>query len=115
MAKVLVIDDEQAIRMLIVAILEDEGHSVVDARDGFEGLRLLAQEQPDVVVLDIMMPGIDGHETFRRIREGPDYDGVPVIMVSAGSFQAPAGVAAFIRKPFDLMDFLNTIERVLNR
>lgn len=114
MAKVLVIDDEQAIRMLIVAILEDEGHSVIQARDGLEGLTLLEQERPNVVILDIMMPGIDGYETFRRIREDPGHDGVPVVMVSAGSYQAPSTVAAFIRKPFDLTDFLRTIDRVLS-
>lgn len=114
MAKVLVIDDEQAIRMLIVAILEDEGHSVIQARDGFHGLELLEQERPDVVILDIMMPGIDGYETFRRIRADPGHDDVPVIMVSAGAYQAPSNVAAFIRKPFGLMDFLGTIDRVLS-
>ena len=114
MAKVLVIDDEQAIRALIAAILEDEGHTVVQARDGFQGLDLLEREQPDIVILDIMMPGIDGYETLRRIREDTHGDNIPVIMISAGVYQAPPNVAAFIRKPFDLMDFLGTIDRVLS-
>lgn len=114
MANVLVIDDEQAIRLLIVAILEDEGHRVIEARDGFEGLDLLAQERPDVVILDIMMPGIDGYETLRRIRQDTQLDGVPVVMVSAGGFQAPDNVAAFLRKPFDITDFLGTIDRLVS-
>src|SRR5688572_627143 len=101
MAKVLVIDDEQSIRMLMVAILEDEGHTVIEAADGFQGLDLLEQERPDIVILDIMMPGIDGTETFRRIRCSSEYDNVPVIMVSAGAYQAPDDAAAFIRKPFN--------------
>jgi len=114
MAKVLVIDDEQSIRMLMVAILEDEGHTVIEAADGYQGLELLAQERPDLVILDIMMPGIDGTETFRRIRDSSDFDDVPVIMVSAGSYQAPEAAAAFIRKPFNLTDLLNTLDRVLS-
>lgn len=114
MAKVLVIDDEQAIRMLIAAILEDEGHDVVQARTGLEGLAMLAHVRPDIIILDIMMPGIDGHETLRRIRQDARYDGLPVIMVSAGSSLVPSDVAAFIPKPFDLVEFLHTIDRVLS-
>lgn len=114
MAKVLVIDDEQSIRILIAAILEDEGHVVVQAADGLQGLELLEQEHPDIVILDIMMPGIDGRETFRRIREKPEFHDMPVVMVSAGASRAPDDVAAFIRKPFNLADFLNTLERVLS-
>lgn len=114
MAKVLVIDDEQSIRMLMVAILEDEGHTVVQAADGYQGLDLLEQERPDIVIMDIMMPGIDGRETLHRMRDESAYDHVPVIMVSAGAFHAPEDAAAFMRKPFDLTTFLATLNRVLN-
>ncbi len=114
MAKVLVIDDEQSIRTLMVAILEDEGHDVIQAADGLQGLEVLEREVPDIVILDIMMPGIDGRETYRRIREQPHLAHVPVIMVSAGAYGAPESVNAFMRKPFNLTDFLATLDRVLS-
>ena len=114
MAKVLVIDDEQSIRTLMVAILEDEGHEVLQAADGYQGLDVLESETPDIVILDIMMPGIDGRETYRRIRERPHLEHIPVIMVSAGAYGAPETVNAFMRKPFNLSDFLATLDRVLS-
>lgn len=114
MAKILVIDDEQSIRTLMAAILEDEGHVVTQAADGYQGLEALKHEIPDIVILDIMMPGIDGRETFRRIREQPHLQHVPVIMVSAGGAYAPESVNAFMRKPFNLNDFLKTLDRVLS-
>lgn len=114
MAKVLVIDDEQSIRTLMAAILEDEGHDVLQAADGLQGLDVLERETPDIVILDIMMPGIDGRETYRRIREQPHLADVPVIMVSAGAYGAPESVSAFMRKPFNLADFLATLDRVLS-
>lgn len=114
MAKVLVIDDEQSIRTLMAAILEDEGHDVLQAADGLQGLDVLEHEVPDIVILDIMMPGIDGRETYRRIREQPRLADVPVIMVSAGAYGAPESVSAFMRKPFNLADFLATLDRVLS-
>lgn len=114
MATVLVIDDEQSIRTLMAAILEDEGHVVLQAADGYQGLEVLENETPDIVILDIMMPGIDGRETFRRIREQPHLESMPVIMVSAGAYGAPESVNAFMRKPFNLNDFLATLDRVLS-
>lgn len=114
MAKVLVIDDEQSIRTLMAAILEDEGHDVLQAADGYQGLDVLETETPDIVILDIMMPGIDGRETYRRIRERPHLEHIPVIMVSAGAYGAPETVNAFMRKPFNLSDFLATLDKVLS-
>lgn len=114
MTTVLVIDDEQSIRMLMTALLEDEGYAVLQAADGYEGLRILEHERPDAIILDIMMPGIDGSETYQRIRSMSEHDHVPVIMVSAGAYRAPDKVAAFIRKPFNLNDLLDTLERVLS-
>jgi CheY-like chemotaxis protein len=114
MANVLVVDDEQSIRSLLVAILEDEGHSVVQAADGYQALDVLKTQDLDIVILDVMMPGIDGRETYRRIRLMPELEHVPVIMVSAGSFSAPETVHAFLRKPFRLDDFVSTLDHALN-
>jgi CheY-like chemotaxis protein len=113
MAHVLVVDDEQSIRALLVAILEDEGHSVAQASDGYQALDMLANEAPDIVILDVMMPGIDGRETVRRIKLMPGQHNLPVIMVSAGSFAAQPDVDAFLRKPFSLDDFVSTLDHAL--
>jgi len=113
MAHVLVVDDEQSIRSLLVAILEDEGHSVAQASDGYQALDMVASEAPDIVILDVMMPGIDGRETVRRIKSMPGHHSLPVIMVSAGSFATPPDVNAFLRKPFSLDDFVATLDHAL--
>ena len=68
MAKVLVVDDEPAIRMLLQAILTQEGHDVDTAADGVEGLKSVQADLPDVVLLDLVMPGMDGIEVTRRLR-----------------------------------------------
>jgi CheY-like chemotaxis protein len=113
MAHVLVVDDEQSIRTMLVAILEDEGHSVVQACDGYQALDVLKTQDLDVIIMDVSMPGIDGRETYRRIRLMPGLHKVPVIMVSAGAFSPPETVHAFLRKPFGLEDFVTTLDHAL--
>ena len=113
--KIMVVDDEPAIRDLIVAVLEDEGYEVVVAISGRRAIELLPQERPDLVLMDIMMPEMDGREAFRRIRELPDLAHTPVVMMSAATAPdrlAPR-VSAFLAKPFDLDHLLETIARVL--
>ena len=113
--KILVVDDEPAIRDLIVAVLEDEGYAVVAATNGRRALDLLPAERPDLVIMDIMMPEMDGREAYRRLRELPELAHVPVVMMSAASSpdQLSPRVAAFLAKPFDLDDLLETIVDVL--
>ena len=68
MAKILVIDDDPAVRTLVRDVLEYEGFEVAVAADGFGGLRAIDSDRPDCVVLDLMMPGLDGHSVLQRIR-----------------------------------------------
>jgi CheY-like chemotaxis protein len=108
--KVLVIDDEPDIRMLTRMWLELEGHTVVEAESGEDGLALLSAESPDVIFLDIRLPGIDGWEVLRRIRK-EDTSAV-VIMMSAHSSghtldKAKAeGSTGYLIKPFKRDDIL---------
>ena len=113
--KIMVVDDEPAIRDLIVAVLEDEGYAVVAATSGRRALELIESERPDLVIMDIMMPEMDGREAYRRLRELPELAHVPVVMMSAASSpdQLSPRVAAFLAKPFDLDDLLETIVDVL--
>jgi len=115
--KILVVDDEPTIRDVVVALLEDEGYVVVAAHTGLRALVLLPLERPDLVIMDVMMPGLDGREVFRRMRETRNGHAPPVVMMSAavGRDLLDSAVAAYVPKPFDLTDLLDTIERVLER
>jgi DNA-binding response OmpR family regulator len=104
-AKILVVDDDPAIRQLLADVLEMDGHEVHQAVDGNDGLRLLDLTRPDFVVLDVMMPGIDGYDVLRAIR-AQEGDPLPVLMLTAAADPASAtrgwvdGVDYFLAKPF---------------
>ncbi|MEW6719917.1 MAG: response regulator [Thermodesulfobacteriota bacterium] len=115
MKKVLVVDDEESIRELYRAELADEGYDVGLAADGREAVRLLEAFGPDLVTLDIMMPGVDGIETLRRIREKNPT--IPVVLVSAFSefkqdFNTWAS-EAYIVKSHDTTELKETVRRLL--
>jgi DNA-binding response OmpR family regulator len=108
--KILVVDDDQEVRMATRDFLTSKGHEVTLAEDGVQALKLLATVKPDVVLLDVAMPGMDGMETLRRIVAG--YPNLPVIMVTANadieitSKVLQLGAADYVPKPFDL-DYLD--------
>ena len=107
MAKVLVADDERDIREMLVDTLVDAGYDVLEAAYGELALDLARRESPDLVLLDVWMPVMDGLEVLRRLRESPDMEGLPVILLTAMSAieGEPAGlklgVQHYITKPFD--------------
>ena len=113
--KIMVVDDEPAIRDLIVAVLEDEGYAVVAATNGRRALDLMLAERPDLVIMDIMMPEMDGREAYRRLRDLPEFARTPVVMMSAATSpdRLTPRVDAFLSKPFDLDHLLHTVARVL--
>ncbi len=84
MARVLIVDDQATTVDLISASLRLLGHEPISAYNGEQALELLAEHEPDIVLLDMMMPGIDGLETLRRLRKTAGLEHVPVIVVSAG-------------------------------
>jgi CheY-like chemotaxis protein len=106
--RVLVVDDEPGVVMVLTDLLVGEGYRVRQADNGHEALQLVAEWLPDAVVLDLTLPGIDGVEVARRIRDLPDAQAarVPIIVVTgahAGLGAASAvGAVAAIRKPFAL-------------
>jgi CheY-like chemotaxis protein len=120
LARILVIDDEPAIRRVVRRVVEGAGHEVLEASDGEAGMRLLAENQSDVVITDLFMPGQDGIVTVRRIRK--EFPGVKVIVVSGGDSTGRLdlrrdaevlGAIASLRKPFAASDLLQTIHEVL--
>jgi two-component system, OmpR family, response regulator len=109
--KVLVVEDDRAIREMIVAALAEAGYAVAAARNGAEGLERCRLFAPDVVVLDLMMPEVDGVEFLqRRPAEGCE---APVVVMSAAfhrrSLPDDIAVDAFIEKPFAIDAFLSTV------
>jgi DNA-binding response OmpR family regulator len=110
---ILHIDDDRGMRSLVHLILEREDFLVLDAADGFEGLNLAVQAQPDLILLDIMMPGIDGFNVFCRLSEATS---IPVIFVTAMNSPAEGlqlGAADYIIEPFLPAEFLARCHRVL--
>jgi CheY-like chemotaxis protein len=115
-SKVLVVDDDPAIRRLVCDVLQAYGYSTVEAADGFSAIRLVQSEQPDCVVLDVMMPGLDGHAVLTRIRESDFGRDLPVVMLTAAADDAQAwqawteGVDYFLAKPFDPDELLHFLD-----
>jgi len=122
MARVLVIDDDEQTRALIRHMLEGEGHEVVEAVDGADGLRLFGKNPPDLVLTDINMPGLDGHDVIEAIQMlHPD---VPIIAISGGGpvgreellLKASAlGADQIIMKPFEFRQLVSAVERALEQ
>jgi len=114
--KVLVVDDEQNIRLLLKEELTDEGYDVVLAKNGAEALEIIKEEKPDLVTLDIKMPGEDGLSVLRRIRE-IEYD-LPVIICSAYSVYKSdfSAVAAdhYVVKSSNFEELKNKIREIMS-
>lgn len=107
MPTILVVDDHEEIREALAEILEEEGHEVLQAIDGLTALDVVAATPPDVILLDIAMPGMDGLETLRRLKAMPECSKLPVIMVTAqGDRQnmvkaVQLGVRDYVTKPWE--------------
>ena len=113
--RILVVDDDETIRTMVRAVLECEGYAVDVADDGFAALRAVESTEPDCVVLDVMMPGIDGHAVLKRIRGGSRAS-LPVVMLTAAADDDQAwqawteGVDYFLAKPFDADELLRYLD-----
>jgi DNA-binding response OmpR family regulator len=111
--RILIVDDEVGIVDVLAAILTDEGYVVDTAPNGREALASIARRRPALVLLDTMMPMLDGMETLRAIREDPELAGVRVLLMTAmGSFPHRAGVPpadGHLFKPFELDTFLERV------
>jgi DNA-binding response OmpR family regulator len=115
---VLVVDDDSDIRGLVRELLERAGHDVLDAADGNDGLRLFYARQPDLVILDVSMPGLEGWDVLERIRELSD---VPVVMLTARAEELDkvrglrAGADDYVTKPFGRQELLARVDAALRR
>ena len=117
-ALILVIDDEPHVRKLVRANLESSGYKVLTAADGEEALETVERETPDLVILDLMLPKLDGYAVCRRVRE---FSAVPIIMLTARSAEVDlihgfdVGADDYLTKPFAVSELLVRVQAVLRR
>ncbi len=119
--KVMVIDDSKTIRRTAETLLKKEGFEVITATDGFEALSLIADHQPDLILLDIMMPRLDGYQTCALIKHHRVFMHTPVVMLSSkdGLFDRARGRVVgsdnYITKPFTREELLSVIGQHIGR
>ena len=117
--RILVVDDDPVIQKLLEVNFQMEGYDVATAGDGAEALAAVAAERPDAVVLDMMMPKIDGIEVLRRLKADPATSSLPVLLLSARAQASDvadgldAGADAYMTKPFDPVDLLERVASLL--
>ncbi len=119
--KILVVDDEDDLLFIIRSVLSKKGYVVKEAKSGEECLNILTVEKPDLIYMDIMMPGIDGWETVRKIKTNPDTRHIPVSMLSVKSDPEDLRKSReysladeHLTKPVDFEALLNTTESLLS-
>jgi len=119
--KILIVDDEPNIVAAVEFLLQRSGHETHVARDGDEALKLVEAENPDLVLLDVMMPARSGYEVCKRIRERADWRHIKIIMLSAKGRDAEVnkglaiGADLYVTKPFSTRDLLNKISTLLGQ
>ena len=119
--RVLVADDDEDILSLVAFRLERSGFTVLKALDGEEALRLALDEVPDLAVLDVMMPKLDGYEVTRRMRANETTSGIPVILLTARAQESDvaagfeAGADDYVKKPFSPQELGTRVQAILDR
>src|SRR5678815_666423 len=119
MKTILIVEDNEKNMKLVRDILRHNGHATIEAQTGGDGVRLASEKKPDLILMDIQLPDIDGIEALRRIREDRALDAIAVIAVSASVMPddqqkiVTSGFDAFVTKPINLKQFLATVQRLL--
>jgi len=117
--RVLIVDDEPNIVVSLEFLLRQQGYEVIVARDGEEALAAAGERRPDLVVLDVMLPGLDGFEVCRRLRERTDLAGLKIILLTARGRDVERvrgleeGADDYITKPFSTRDLMKRVAELL--
>ena len=117
--RVLVTDDEEYLIELLDVNLKPAGFEVLKAYDGEEGLNKAITERPDLMILDVRMPGMDGYEVCRRLKANDATKDIPILMLSAYVQEADIkkglslGAVAYLKKPFNVQDLIRTVKQIL--
>jgi CheY-like chemotaxis protein len=119
MARVMVVDDEKGVVELLTFMLQKAGHEVTPAFDGQSCLNLIKSQKPDLIVLDIMMPGVDGYTVFTKLEADDELRGIPVVILTARHemrdvFALSAKQPAYVEKPFDPASLVKQVDKILS-
>ncbi|MFZ5724335.1 MAG: twitching motility response regulator PilH [Pseudomonadota bacterium] len=120
MARILIVDDSPTETYKFREILERHGHQVIEAANGADGVAMARQEKPDVVLMDVVMPGLNGFQATRQITKGPDTSHIPVIIVTTKDQETDRvwgkrqGARDYLTKPVDEALLLDVINRALS-
>ena len=121
MSTVLIVEDNDKNMKLARDVLQAKGYQTLEAVTGEEGVKLAREKKPDLVLMDIQLPGINGIEAFKQLRADPKTARIPVVALTASvtptdrSAITAAGFDAFLGKPIDLKEFLDTVKRLVER
>ena len=117
--RILIVEDQEDNRRILRDLLHSAGFELVEATTGEEGVRLAEVERPDLILMDVQMPVLDGHEATRRIKMQPELSRIPIIVVTSYALSGDdakakaAGADAYVAKPFSPRELLAVIRRFL--
>ena len=117
--RILVVEDQEDNRRIIRDLLMSAGYELIEALDGAEGVRLAGTERPDLILMDIQLPVLDGHEATRQIKQNPELRHIPIIVVTSYALSGDdqkamaAGSDGYVAKPFSPRQLLATIRKFL--
>lgn len=118
---ILVVEDQEDNRKILRDLLTSRGYNVIEATDGLEGVRLTRENRPDLILMDIQLPGMDGYEATRQIKADDDVKGIPIIVVTSYALSGDsqkafaAGCDAYIAKPYSPRQMLARIQEFLEQ
>lgn len=118
--KILITEDSPTVLEILKSVLEEEGYEVIAATDGQQALNLAKTDKPDLIVLDLMLPKIDGYKVCRMLKFDEKYKNIPIIMLTARTKESDenlgkeVGADAYIRKPFQPEVIIDQITKLLN-
>lgn len=115
--RVLIVDDESMLREAVADALRDEGYVALEGSDGREAVELFTREQPDLILMDVMMPILDGRQAVAQIRSAQPGPRTPIVMMSAavGPELLDSSIAGYLAKPFDLDHLIDLVVELIGR
>ncbi|OGP06105.1 MAG: hypothetical protein A2Z91_05960 [Deltaproteobacteria bacterium GWA2_38_16] len=116
--RILLVDDEKDLVDVIRVLLESKGYQVSEAYNGIDGLEKAKKEKPDLILLDVMMPGLNGYQVCRELKKDPKYKTIPIVMLTAKAQESDrfwgveSGADDYLTKPFEAARLLETLEKI---
>jgi two-component system cell cycle response regulator DivK len=117
--RILVVEDHEDNRQILRDLLEHAGYDMIEAEDGEQALRAAASHRPDIILMDIQLPMLDGYEAARRLKSDPNLNAIPIIVITSYALSGDeekayaAGCDAYVAKPYDPIALLKTIRQYL--